>query len=609
MAVISFLLLSTFGILVKASDGYIVATGAEQYSTAFSNQRKLALTSDGHLHAVYHRKDSNDILQIYHSESTDEGETWTEEQITNATRDQNLPALAVDSQNRLHLVWQDGKFFEPGIIPNVLYKVKTNEWQDTEHVASYAQCPAIAVDTYDNVHVVYGPYVYSPGIYGGGDGKRWRERTSAGWQTEERFSEDKYWSPYQAIAIDGNNDVHVVFSHGPTAYYDVHYRKRTFSGWETEIEINTEKDNNRPFPLISIDSKNHIHVVWLYESPAGNYYIRYRQYTTSWQPIIDLEGPTTYSQGYPTIATDRKDNIHVVWYGQHSDSPTLYQIRCRSYTTSWLPIEELTSSTLYNQTYPSLMWGFYPIIGGVKINQPEDGYAFIWMDGTTIKYWKPESILPLSVSISPLSASILVGQSVNFTSTVSGGSPSYNYQWYLNGSIVLGATSSTWTFKPTNQGEYMVNLNVTDSLGSVAISETAVISVAPQLAVSIYPLSASVIVGQTITFTSTVTGGYTPYTYQWYLNDNPVSGATSPSWAFTPTTNGIYYIYLKVTDDKGNIAQSDTARITATIVPVGGCSFPIPSQTKAEPIIPYIALVAALTVVFTKLKPKTKRKH
>jgi hypothetical protein len=132
----------------------------------------------------------------------------------------------------------------------------------------------------------------------------------------------------------------------------------------------------------------------------------------------------------------------------------------------------------------------------------------------------------------------------------------------------------------------------------------------PPLSVSVSPLSASTLVGQSVTFTSTVSGGYTPYSYQWCLNGNPVSGATSASWTFTPTTSGIYYAYLKVTDAKANTARSDTARITfPPPPPVGGYSIPMQVQTKAEPVSPYIALIAALTVILTKLRPKTKRKR
>jgi hypothetical protein len=217
--------------------------------------------------------------------------------------------------------------------------------------------------------------------------------------------------------------------------------------------------------------------------------------------------------------------------------------------------------------------------------------------------------LSLSASISPLSASILVGQSVTFTSTVSGGYAPYSYQWYLDGAPVSGATSSSWTFALQPIGNYSVYLNVTDSLGNMVKSNQASVTVASQLTVSISPMSASILVGQSVTFTSTVSGGYTPYSYQWYLNGNPVSGATSASWTFTTTTSGIYYIYLKVTDAKGNTVQSDTARITVATVPVGGYSFPIQVTTKTEPIIPYIALIATLTAIFTKLKPKTRRKR
>jgi parallel beta-helix repeat protein len=161
-----------------------------------------------------------------------------------------------------------------------------------------------------------------------------------------------------------------------------------------------------------------------------------------------------------------------------------------------------------------------------------------------------------------------------------------------------------------NETHSILYFTYTHSTHKIQIIGTYVIAPPPPpLSVSISPLSASILVGQSVTFTSTVSGGYTPYSYQWYLNGNPVSGATSASWTFTPTTSGIYYIYLKVTDAKDNTAQSDTARITVATVPVGGYSIPIQIQTTTEPIIPYIALIAALTAIFTKLRPKTKRKH
>jgi hypothetical protein len=90
----------------------------------------------------------------------------------------------------------------------------------------------------------------------------------------------------------------------------------------------------------------------------------------------------------------------------------------------------------------------------------------------------------------------------------------------------------------------------------------AVFSLVPSpLSVSISPLSASIPVGQQVTFTSTVSGGYTPYTYQWYLNDTAVSGATMNNWAFTPIALGTYIVHLRVTDAYNSTVQSETARI------------------------------------------------
>jgi len=130
----------------------------------------------------------------------------------------------------------------------------------------------------------------------------------------------------------------------------------------------------------------------------------------------------------------------------------------------------------------------------------------------------------------------------------------------------------------------------------------------PPLSVSISPLSASILVGQSVTFTSTVSGGYTPYTYQWYLNSAPFSSATSSTWVFTPTTGGIYYVYLKVTDSKGNTTQSETARITVATVPVGGYSIPIQTLAPANTLTPYLILTAILSLAFTAIKRKTTRK-
>ena len=71
-------------------------------------------------------------------------------------------------------------------------------------------------------------------------------------------------------------------------------------------------------------------------------------------------------------------------------------------------------------------------------------------------------VTPPSVTISPTSVKMYLGQPQTFDSSVSGGRPPYAYYWYLNNTAVPSDNGISWTFKPTQAGFYNVYLNVTD---------------------------------------------------------------------------------------------------------------------------------------------------
>ena len=163
----------------------------------------------------------------------------------------------------------------------------------------------------------------------------------------------------------------------------------------------------------------------------------------------------------------------------------------------------------------------------------------------------------------------------------------------------------TWTPTSGQAGVYPgVHFEVSD--GYLTDSEDITITVTPQLTASISPTSASIYKGQSVIFTSTVSGGTPPYSYQWYLNGNPVLGATSSSWTFTPTSSGIYYVYLKVTEVNNNTAQSETARITVISVPVGGYSISFAKKTPTSHIAAYTTLIALFVAALSLTKRKRK---
>jgi len=93
--------------------------------------------------------------------------------------------------------------------------------------------------------------------------------------------------------------------------------------------------------------------------------------------------------------------------------------------------------------------------------------------------------------------------------------------------------------------------------------------------VTISPSSANLEVCKSQLLSSTVIDGTPPYSYRWYLNDDPVFYATEPAWALTPTYAGSYKVYVEVTDSTGARATSNTATVTVN----RRLSEPIPPKT------------------------------
>lgn len=291
------------------------------------------------------------------------------------------------------------------------------------------------------------------------------------------------------------------------------------------------------------------------------------------------------------------------------------------------PTHTLTlTTTAGGTTDPSPGVHSYPINSSVQVTAiPEYNYLLDhWeLDSVTVGSTNPysvfmdanhtlkatfKSIPPLLVAVSPASASILLGQSVSFTSAVNGGVTPYSYQWYLNSTLVSGAIMNSWAFTPASTGAFNVYLKVTDTYNSTAQSEAAKVTVEPALSVSISPLSASILLSQSVTFTSTTNGGIAPYSYQWYLDGTSVSGATSNDWIFIPSAGGVHYVYLKVADASNNTAQSETARIAVTSAPVGGYSVSFDKPTIQKLLSPSFALIIGLALLLVVFRRKTRRR-
>ncbi len=122
--------------------------------------------------------------------------------------------------------------------------------------------------------------------------------------------------------------------------------------------------------------------------------------------------------------------------------------------------------------------------------------------------------------------------------------------------------------------------------------------------VTISPMSSSIHIGEPLLFTSTISGGAAPYTCQWYLDGALVSGATSNTWTYTPLHASTHYVYLKVTDSNGAMAQSAPATITVSQTPIGGYSIALPNPSSLLNVFAYFAIVALSGAILSSKKHK-----
>ena len=161
-----------------------------------------------------------------------------------------------------------------------------------------------------------------------------------------------------------------------------------------------------------------------------------------------------------------------------------------------------------------------------------------------------------------------------------------------------------WDVDGTPKGTGVNPISVIMDQPYTATAHYFVATVTPPLSVAISPLSATILIGDSVAFTSTVTGGTSPYTYQWYLDGDPVSGANSSSWLFKPNATGIYYVHLEVTDDNNDTAQSEIAKVTVSTISTGGYSVSLAKTASKTPLICYTVLLAIFGVVITLIKRK-----
>jgi hypothetical protein len=146
----------------------------------------------------------------------------------------------------------------------------------------------------------------------------------------------------------------------------------------------------------------------------------------------------------------------------------------------------------------------------------------------------------------------------------------------------VAGTSYSWTYSGTGtmtgSGNSISLTPSTDGTLTVTPSNSCGSGTARTFAISFLPLSAgahdisplSLCAGANpaaLTFTTPMSGGTTPYAYQWQLNGSSISGATTNSYDPPLLTEGSYAYNCKITDACGAIVYTSPKEITVNPIP------------------------------------------
>ena len=175
---------------------------------------------------------------------------------------------------------------------------------------------------------------------------------------------------------------------------------------------------------------------------------------------------------------------------------------------------------------------------------------------------QPPPTLSTSFTFNPTSPTI--NSAVTFTSTAVGGTGPYTTSWdFGDGASGTGATA---VHIYTSVQTFTVTESVTDSsVPSQTVTKSLNIAISPAstagLTASMSFTPSSPLVGQTVSFTSTASGGLAPYSYSWDLGDGGTGTGSAPTHTYTAA--GVYTVAFMVSDSS-NLRSSEQTILIVT---------------------------------------------
>jgi len=381
------------------------ATAPESCDIGGTASRKVARASDGTYWSVY-RLWNGITWHIYCAYSNDGGLTWNEEQVSVLAVSFNIePSIAIDSNDNIHIVWV--AWTPANAFHNVHYRERTaiGVWNAVElvtDVANNQNFPAIAVDSNDTIHVTWSGRGW--GMVPLSDNIQYCQKLAGVWQAVEQVTDIGGVDYYPTIAIDIGNDVHVVWSRNQ----DIGYCLRTAGVWGA-IEMVTATGGfplTQYYPVIAIGLDSVVHVAWLglgWGANPGNENIQYRQRLVGIWQAQEAVTDNPDNMEWPSISLDTAGIVYVVW-NDTPGGPTFDNIYQRNRVAGIWGVPQLIVQTGDVDSWCQILWAMWPLVGGRRTNIPISGIvAEYYIQGLMgVNHWIMLWLTPPVWSVKPV---------------------------------------------------------------------------------------------------------------------------------------------------------------------------------------------------------------
>lgn len=316
---------------------------ASLLATAYNTQRKLARSADGLLHASVTVNDSG-VPRVRVAETGD-GRTWSLLPPPSATGNPtDRSTLAIDSRGGLHLAWTE---LEPaGTHLQVFYgRFADGAWTPAvqlSHSPGYAGFPSIAVDSQDRVHIVW--YGFDGSFYQ----IYYRRLESSGWTAERALTNEAVDATNPAIALGPLGTVHIAWFRLQRSGTNTEVAYLRIEGDQiAENRALSDPVVQATDPSLLVDASGGVHVAWS-GLVNGTDRLQHVRGPAAWS-TPETFTPTTVGARHPSLALDSTGRLHAIWEG--SDGRIYHQMQNAS---SWSIPEGLAN--VGTNTYPSTRW-------------------------------------------------------------------------------------------------------------------------------------------------------------------------------------------------------------------------------------------------------------